>query len=26
VRGNDGAPYLCPGSEGVFPVTAKPGP
>lgn len=23
---NNGAPYLCPGSEGVFPVTAKPGP
>jgi Protein of unknown function (DUF4232) len=23
---NMGAPYLCPGSEGVFPVTAKPGP
>jgi hypothetical protein len=21
-----GAPYVCPGSEGVFPVTAKPGP
>ncbi len=26
VRGTNGAPYLCPGSEGVFPVTAKPGP
>jgi hypothetical protein len=24
--GNMGAPYLCPGSEDVFPVTAKPGP
>lgn len=23
---NMGAPYVCPGSEGVFPVTAKPGP
>jgi len=25
-RRNMGAPYMCPGSEGVFPVTAKPGP
>jgi hypothetical protein len=23
---NMGPPYLCPGTEGVFPVTAKPGP
>jgi hypothetical protein len=23
---NMGPPYLCPGSEGVFPVTSKPGP
>lgn len=26
VRANNGAPYLCPGSEGVFPVTSQPGP
>jgi len=25
-RKNMGAPYLCPGTEGVFPVTSKPGP
>jgi Domain of unknown function (DUF4232) len=23
---NMGPPYVCPGTEGVFPVTAKPGP
>jgi Protein of unknown function (DUF4232) len=23
---NMGPPYLCPGTEGVFPVTSKPGP
>ena len=23
---NMGPPYVCPGSEGVFPVTSKPGP
>lgn len=26
VAKNMGPPYLCPGSEGVFPVTAKQGP
>lgn len=26
VQRNAGPPYVCPGSEGVFPVTAKPGP
>lgn len=26
VRGNAGPPSVCPGTEGVFPVTAKPGP
>ena len=26
VRGNAGPPYVCPGTEGVFPVTGQPGP